>query len=56
MSTARRVAGVVVGLLLLLFVFAGGWLAGRTGAGSVVDLASLPDAERQFAERMTGRR
>jgi hypothetical protein len=54
MSTARRVVGVVVGLLLLLIVFAGGYLAGRTGAGSVVDLASLPDAERQFAERMTG--
>jgi hypothetical protein len=54
MSTARRVAGVVGGLLVLLVVFAGGYLAGRAGAGSVVDPASLPEAERQFIERMTG--
>ena len=54
MSTMRRVAGIGGGLLVLLVVFAGGYLAGRTGAGSVVDPASLPEAERQFIERMTG--
>jgi hypothetical protein len=54
MSTTRRVAGIVGGLLLLLVVFAGGYVAGRTGAGSVVDPASLPEAERQFIKRMTG--
>jgi hypothetical protein len=54
MSTSRKAAGVVGGLLVLLVVFAGGYLAGRTGAGSVVDPASLPDAERQFIERMSG--
>jgi hypothetical protein len=54
MSTARKVAGLVVGLLLLLVVFAGGYLAGRSGIGSVVDPASLTDAERQFTERMAG--
>jgi len=54
MSTTRKAAGVVGGLLVLLVVFAGGYLAGRTGAGSVVDPASLPDAERRFIERMSG--
>src|SRR5215204_1179809 len=54
MSTTRKAAGIVGGLLVLLVVFAGGYLAGRTGAGSVVDPASLPDAERQFIERMSG--
>jgi hypothetical protein len=39
---------VVLGLVL----FAGGWLVGRLGIGSVVDPASLDDAERQFADRM----
>ena len=54
MSTARRVTGLVIGLLVLVAVFAGGYVAGRTGAGSVIDPASLPAAERQFAERMAG--
>ena len=54
MSTARKVAGLVVGLLLLLVVFGGGYLAGRAGIGSVVDPESLSAAERQFTERMTG--
>jgi hypothetical protein len=29
-----------------------GWLAGRSGIGSVIDPATLPPAERAFAERM----
>lgn len=36
----------------LLTMFAGGWLAGRSGLGSVVDPATLPRAERDFVERM----
>ena len=54
MTTARKVAGLVVGLLLLLVVFGGGYLAGRSGIGSVVDPESLTAAERQFTERMAG--
>ena len=54
MSTARKVAGLVVGLLLLLVVLGGGYLAGRAGIGSVVDPESLSAAERQFTERMAG--
>jgi hypothetical protein len=29
-----------------------GWLAGRSGIGSVIDPATLPPAERAFAQRM----
>lgn len=54
MTTARKVAGLVVGLLLLLVVFGGGYVAGRSGIGSVVDPESLTAAERQFTERMAG--
>ena len=30
----------------------GGWLAGRSGSASVIDPATLPPAERAFADRM----
>ena len=52
MALVRRMviaASLVLGALVL---FAGGWLVGRLGIGSVVDPASLTDAERQFTERM----
>jgi hypothetical protein len=39
-------------LVLLVFVFVGGWLIGRLGIGSVVEPASLTQAEREFVERM----
>jgi hypothetical protein len=54
MVSGRRLAGLIVITLLLCVTFVGGWLAGRTGMGSVIELASLNDAERQFAERMSG--
>jgi hypothetical protein len=50
MRRAIRYAAIVV---VLLLVFAGGWLAGRLGIGTVVSPASMSDAERQFAGRMT---
>jgi hypothetical protein len=41
-------------VLAALALFAGGWLVGRMGLGSVVDPESLTDAERQFVDRMRG--
>src|SRR5688572_1736744 len=52
MTRARRSLGIAMGVVLLLAIFAGGWLAGRLGIGSVVDPASLTDLERHFTERM----
>jgi hypothetical protein len=52
MALVRRVLGMAMVVVLVLAIFGGGWLAGRLGYGSVVDPASLPDLERQFAERM----
>jgi hypothetical protein len=48
----KKVLRLVIIAALLLTIFVGGWLAGRLGIGSVVDPASLTEAERQFAERM----
>jgi hypothetical protein len=39
---------------LLVAVFAGGWLAARTGMGSTFDPATLPQVEREFIEKMHG--
>lgn len=44
-----RIGGVIVLMVTLLGI---GWLGGRLGYGSVIDATSLPEAERQFAERM----
>jgi hypothetical protein len=52
MALVRRVMGMAGVVVLLLAIFAGGWLAGRLGIGSVVNPASLTDLERQFTERM----
>jgi hypothetical protein len=52
MVKARRIVGAIVAVVLALILFAGGWLVGRLGIGSVVDPGSLTDTERQFAERM----
>ena len=54
MAGVRRVVKPALILVLLVAVFAGGWVAGRTGIGAAVDPASLNDLERQFAERMRG--
>jgi hypothetical protein len=50
--TLRRVLGVTAGVALLIAVFAGGWLTGRLGIGSVVEPESLTELEREFTERM----
>jgi len=50
----RRVLGIAMAVVLALAIFAGGWLVGRLGIGSVVKPASLTEQERLFAERMRG--
>jgi hypothetical protein len=52
MAVLRPALRFVVLLLVAVLLFGGGWLVGRLGIGSVVDPASLTDAERQFSERM----
>ena len=54
MALIRPVLKATVFGVVLLGVFAGGWVAGRTGLGAAVDPSSLEDRERQFAERMRG--
>jgi hypothetical protein len=50
----RAFVGGFLALVLLAAAFAGGWLVGRSGIGTAVPMASLPDRERAFAERMRG--
>ena len=52
MTRVRRALGIALGVVLLLAIFAGGWLTGRLGIGSVVDPGSMTGLERQFTERM----
>jgi hypothetical protein len=51
MRTGRLIRPALV-VLALLLPFGFGWLAGRSGIGSVIDPATLPPAERAFVERM----
>jgi len=47
--------GTWAGLLVLLVaVFAAGWLMAKTGMGSKFDPGTLPEVERQFVEKMNG--
>src|SRR5688572_19035294 len=52
--SGRRWARLVFSLLLILVVFALGWLAGTAGMGRRVNPASLTDLEREFTDRMRG--
>jgi len=47
---AIMMTAIVVALVLVTFV--AGWLAGRSGLGSMVNPASLAERERLFVERM----
>jgi len=51
-STFFRLVFAALTILLALAIFAGGWLTGRLGIGSVVRPDSLTEVERQFSERM----
>ena len=52
MGLVRHMMGIAIVVMAVLAIFAGGWLVGRLSIGSVVDPASLSEAERQFADRM----
>lgn len=52
MAIVRRLLKAALIAVLAIVVFAAGWLAGRLGIGSVVEPASLTEAERQFSDRM----
>jgi hypothetical protein len=54
MALVRRLAWGALAVVVILAVFAGGWLSGRLGLGSTVDQASLTDLERRFSEQMHG--
>jgi hypothetical protein len=54
MTTVHRVLSVLLLVVAALVLFAGGWMVGRTGIGTVVEPSSLTEAERRFAESMRG--
>ena len=54
MTPVRRILSAAAIVIVLAAIFAGGWLVGRLGIGAGKDPASLPELERQFAERMRG--
>jgi hypothetical protein len=54
MAGTRRVLQIVAALVVLLLMFAGGWLVARTGMGRAIDPATLPEMERRFVEQMSG--
>jgi hypothetical protein len=54
MGLGRSLVRLVLVFLVLLVIFASGWVAGRLGMGSVVAPASLTGLERAFSEQMAG--
>lgn len=54
MSVGRSMLRFGAAGVLLIIVFAAGWLTGRTGIGAAVDPDSLTDLERRFTDRMRG--
>lgn len=55
MAMVRRVLGLLAAVVVLILVFGGGWLAGRSGiVDPGVDPATLSDIERRFTEQMQG--
>ncbi len=52
MAKVRRVVTGVAVVVAAIVIFAAGWTAATLGIGSAANPASLPDQERQFAERM----
>jgi hypothetical protein len=54
MANVKRIAGLLVMVLLMLVMFGSGWLAARLRIGSAVNPESLSKLERQFTDQMKG--
>jgi hypothetical protein len=54
MAEGRWWGRLIVGLFIVLLVFALGWSVGALGVGRGVPRASLTELERQFTDRMHG--
>jgi hypothetical protein len=49
-----RILRLALTVVLMVVMFAVGWVVAKTGMGAAVNPASLTDLERQFAERLSG--
>jgi hypothetical protein len=54
MASGKRWLGAAAVVVLLLIMFATGWVVAKTGMGAAMDPASLPEVERRFVEQMRG--
>jgi hypothetical protein len=54
MTRMKPLAVLLALIAVLLTSFAGGWIVAKVGIGSAMDPSTLPEHERQFAERMKG--
>ena len=52
MANIKRWIGAGALVVLLLITFGTGWIVAKLGIGSAMDPSTLPERERQFAERM----
>lgn len=50
----RALVLVLLGVVVMVLAFAGGWVSARTGMGTAVPVASLEDRERAFVDSMRG--
>jgi hypothetical protein len=50
----RAIVVALLGVVLLVAAFAGGWLSARTGMGTAVPITSLEARERAFVDDMRG--
>ena len=54
MAQSKTWMRTVLLAIAFLVIFAAGWVVAKTGMGSAMDPATLPEVERAFAERMNG--
>ena len=52
MPRLSRGLRILTGSILLLLTFGTGWIVAKAGIGSAMDVSTLPERERVFAEKM----